>query len=404
MSIVRCFREKGIRRVIKVLYKYKLQIILNKIFILFLRNRPLQNIIMIESHNDFDMNGGTLYDYLIKKHFNNKYKIVWLVKNKINGNHEKATTLPPNVVTVPLYRPSVRKAYYNCIAKFAFFDCYSIEKLNKAQTFVYLGHATRAMKNCRGLIDLPAYIDYIVSSASFNNELMSDIYKADIDKFVVLGFPVTDKLFLKSNEMAKFNDRNTFGKVIMWMPTFRRTSFLDGRNDCDTGTKTGIPMIEDPQQFMELNTRLIKMGIKLIVKFHQAQNMSDITVKNTSNICLLSPEAIKEYGIDTYKLLTQTDALISDYSSISFDYLLLDKPIAYVLGDYHEYKLGFAVENPFDYMPGAYIYNLKDLYAFMERITSGEDMWKEKRNILKNKIHKYQDGKSCERIVDFLRL
>ena len=47
---------------------------------LFIRVR-LKDIIVLESHNDFDSNGGAFYDYLIKNGYNKKYKIVWMLKN-----------------------------------------------------------------------------------------------------------------------------------------------------------------------------------------------------------------------------------------------------------------------------------------------------------------------------------
>ena len=42
---------------------------------------PLLDTIVLESHNDFDSNGGAFYDYLIKKGYNKKYKIVWMLNN-----------------------------------------------------------------------------------------------------------------------------------------------------------------------------------------------------------------------------------------------------------------------------------------------------------------------------------
>ena len=66
----------------------------------------LRNTIIIESHNDFDSNGGALYDYLIENGYNSKYKIVWLLRNS------KPKNLPNNVVGFNLFKPSLIKEYY----------------------------------------------------------------------------------------------------------------------------------------------------------------------------------------------------------------------------------------------------------------------------------------------------
>ena len=55
-----------------------------------------------------------------------------------------------------------------------------------------------------------------------------------------------------------------------------------------------------------------------------------------------------------YHLLSQTDAMISDYSSVYGDYLLTDKPIGFAFNDLEEYKKSRYIPlSPLeDYMPG----------------------------------------------------
>lgn len=359
----------------------------------------MKDIIVIESHNDFDMNGGAFYNYLIDNGYNKKYKIIWLIKNKNRYETES------NVRCVNLLGPSIIRDYYNCVAKYFFFDNTYLKKMRYEQKFVYLGHATRAMKNCRGLVKVSDDMDYIISSSEFNDDLMSDVYEISKSKFITTGFPVTDQLFNKYNELNKLELKYDINqKVVIWMPTFRKSSKEALRNDSSYGTETGLPLIKTIADYNELNSVLNNYNMKLIIKFHPAQDMNDIHVSNTDNIEILSPERVKELRIDTYKLLTQTDALISDYSSISFDYLLLDRPIAYVLSDYEDYKLGFAVDNPKEYMPGEYIYKIEDFKKFLDCVNNGNDIYRKQRNELKDKIHKYQDGKSSGRITEILKL
>ena len=85
---------------------------------------------------------------------------------------------------------------------------------------------------------------------------------------------------------------------------------------------------------------------------------------------------------------------------------IVDKPIAFELGDYKSYKngRGFIVDNPLDFMPGEKINNPNDLYTFIDNVFNGVDKYQEERKNLKNKMHKYVDGNSSERVLDYFEL
>lgn len=63
--------------------------------------------------------------------------------------------------------------------------------------------------------------------------------------------------------------------------------------------------------------------------------------------------------------------MVSDYSSIVYDYLLLNRPVVYLLPDFEEYKnaKGFVFHNISLYMPGEKVYDFKNLLsALMKRL------------------------------------
>lgn len=356
----------------------------------------LQKIIILESPNDFDGNAGALYDYLIKNSYNKTYKIVWLLRNR------RPEKLPPNVYGVPFNRPGLKKAYFNYNARYIMTCNCFLQKKRKEQICIYLGHATRAMKNCRGLVDIPEYVDMVISSSQNNNILMSDIYNCDVRKFQITGMPVNDNFFMDSDELSKIIGSKKFSKIIIWMPTFRKANY---GNRCDTASENlGLPLIANQQDYDNLNCLLSEKDILLLVKFHPNQDMTVLKLKNTMNIRFLSAGDIAAYSVNLYRLLAQTDALISDYSSVSFDYLLLDKPMAYELEDLDSYKLGFAVENYEEYLAGEYLYFIDDLFTFVKNVFAGVDAYSDKRRSLCRKLHKYCDGFSSRRLVNYLKL
>ena len=91
------------------------------------------------------------------------------------------------------------------------------------------------------------------------------------------------------------------------------------------------------------------------------------------------------HRIEIYLLLGSADALITDYSSVFFDYLLLDRPIGFTVDDIERYakKRGFTVppEDMERLMAGPKIKDIQDLIAFLQDVTDGRDNYQEKRRI-----------------------
>ena len=108
MNVLEYVKKNGVKHTLDIIYKYKIDIVVTKILGLFLENKPLQDIIVIESHNDFDSNGGAFYRYLVENGYNQKYKIVWLIKHP----NEIPDKLPYNVECVKEYQPDIKKDYY----------------------------------------------------------------------------------------------------------------------------------------------------------------------------------------------------------------------------------------------------------------------------------------------------
>ena len=105
-----------------------------------------------------------------------------------------------------------------------------------------------------------------------------------------------------------------------------------------------------------------------------------------------------------YSLVGQSDALITDYSSIYFDYLLTQKPIGFVIDDIDSYsdKRGFVVENPEDYMAGEKIKDVSGLKQFIDGILDGKDLWKEKRAEINDLMNPDKSMEYSKNILQFV--
>lgn len=105
-------------------------------------------------------------------------------------------------------------------------------------------------------------------------------------------------------------------------------------------------------------------------------------------------------NINLYSLLNETDALISDYSSVTFDYLNTGKPIGYIIDDMNEYKLGFAFDNITDYMPGELIRSYKELEGFISSLNENTDKYSNDRKKVLDAVNDFQNGNNAKHIAE----
>ena len=380
---------------------YKIDRLILKAILPFVRGKPLQNAIVIESHNDFDCNGGAFYDYLIKNGYNRKYKIVWLLKHP----EKKPTKLPDNVECYPLYAPSVKKDFRICSAKFLLADNVVTRKQREKQLSIYCSHGAGGFKSVKGFSNIGSSVDFALIQSEAYAPIQAEQYGLTDapEKMIYIGYPTHDVLNTPDNSELKKVTEKSYRKVILWMPTFRKGGGFR-RNDSEKTQPLGVPLIETAEDYENLNAFLAQNNLLLIIKIHPMQDLDTLKISDKSNIAVLTGLTVKEKGIDNYRLMRCTDALISDYSGAAYEYLQLDRPICYVLDDMAQYKIGFVVEDIRTLMAGPEIYSLDDLFSFITDVMNDRDSYQEKRRTLRDYIYKYHDTNNCKRLAEFMGL
>ena len=144
----------------------------------------------------------------------------------------------------------------------------------------------------------------------------------------------------------------------------------------------------------------------MLLKLHPAQDVTTLKGINLTNLYLISDDELFKNDVTITELYVVSDALITDYSGLYFDYLLTNKIIGFAIDDFEQYKeqKGFAFENPLDYMAGFKMYNSKDLEEFLLQCINNIDIFKKQRMKLAQEFNVYADGNSSKRIVEFLDL
>jgi len=104
-------------------------------------------------------------------------------------------------------------------------------------------------------------------------------------------------------------------------------------------------------------------------------------------------------------LLPSIDILITDYSSIFYDFIILDKPIIFFPFDIAHYNL---VDRKFygnynEQTPGTKCYSWSAIFIEIKKIFSGKDSFVMERQKMIEQTYKYNDICNCSRIVDVIK-
>ncbi len=275
-------------------------------------------------------------------------------------------------------------------------------KLKKNQQMCQLWHAPGAFKKfgySRNDIEHihPAYRKYTkaIVSADEIAHCYAEAFGITDDKVKATGIPRTDIFFDKEyiekkkeelhKEYPMFKDK----KVILFAPTYRGTPFSNSASyDFD---KLDLDKI-----YEQLGSEYI-----FVFKWHPAiynniqrgiSSMQDISKYNGFYIDLSQYRDIND-------LLLVTDVLITDYSSVIFDYLLVDKPVVYFTYDLEDYESGRGLYYEF----AEYVYGevAKDTDGLINAIKE-DNMMMEKRQEFNRKFMSACDGTATKKTVEWI--
>lgn len=238
-------------------------------------------------------------------------------------------------------------------------------------------------------------LDYVVGFAHTD----ADRYLLDKDdkpmgnhKFLPLGLPRNDKLFSQDYlEKSRAYMDKTYDlkgkKIVLYAPTYRSYSVEDV-------FPFSYEDFEKLDAYLELNDML------MVYRPHYLEEIIPaVYLEGKKNILILDAKV----HVDTQQLLAVTDILITDYSSIYVDFLILNRPIAFIPFDldYFEDQKGLVIDfKKRSHIPGPCINNYTDLVHFLDKVKAEEDEFQLARKEASDFYYDFFDNKSCKRIWD----
>jgi CDP-glycerol glycerophosphotransferase len=385
------------------------QKLVNKFQVYFIRYINLfipknENKIVFASVPDFSDNAKGLWEYIITT---NTFDAVWLIKNKDVMQKLQASG-------VKCFLQGSWEANKALITS-KFIACTHsqfVELKSKKQVLINLWHGMPL--KCMGYLDHSSTekdingfrlaskkSDLFVSTSSLMKYVLASCFNMDARKILVSGQPRNDNLFSPVNKdylSLVLGDKHLqYDKFILYCPTFR-SGF--GRVD-------GKKMTLNAFNFEEYDKAALDATLKahnalLVVKLHPFEEKQYTDLNLPENAILVKSDVFNSNSISLYDILNAFDVLVTDYSSIYFDYLLLNRPIIFVNCDLGEYKnvRGLVFEDYGFWTPGPKTKTFTEFNTQLNLSLENKSYFGNERSLINKLINEHTDNNSSRRVME----
>ncbi|MFT4257003.1 MAG: CDP-glycerol glycerophosphotransferase family protein [Pseudoxanthomonas sp.] len=227
---------------------------------------------------------------------------------------------------------------------------------------------------------------HIISPNKHTTDVQLDSYDVRpvfTGKFSETGYPRID---LTLNATPEFQQelRRRMGlsadkPVVLYAPTWRGTP---------DEVRFDFSRVENDLK------ELGKLGCQVIFRGH---SWLERAINTTAVDCHVVPA-----DIDTNELLSIVDILITDYSSVFFDFIVTGKPILYYIYDLEEYEKERGLYFDMMEMPGHKCRTIDELCGALEGILHKGQTDEDSYRVAREKFSNHDDGNATKRVVDFL--
>lgn len=368
----------------------KVAIFLLNIVYFFIKLFPATNKIVMISRQD---NGTTVDFELLKKEFEKrgKYKIVILAKKLNPGIFNK----------IGYIFHMIRQMYEISTSKVVILDSYcivvSVLKHKKDLKIIQMWHAMGSLKKfglssvnstsalkkkmdvnkkkkLNEVMRMHKNYDYFFVSSESAKKYFAEAFGTSLEKGVVMPLPVVDLLTCdeyKKNIIRQI--KNTYSvmndkKNILYVPTFREE--------------------ENEEKIRDLIESIDYNKYNLIIKLHPLTKLKTFDER-----------VIWDKKYKSRDMMIASDYVITDYSAIVYEAVILNKPIYFYIYDYEEYskKRDFYIDFKKE-LPGKMSSNAKDIIKFINNNDYDLDRIKK----FSSKYIDINNDTSCRRIADFV--
>ena len=366
-------------------------------------------VILFESFGgrNYTCSPKAIYEKMITMDKFNDYTFVWAFKN-IEDHNVKPFK---NLIIIKSGSDDYYK--YCSMAKYWIVNSIMPENIKKKDNQVYVqcwhgtplkrlrydikvnGSSLNSVEEIRYRNDIDAKrFDYFISPSKFCTEKFTSAFNlVNLGKENIIiekGYPRNDRLFSFTNDDVE-DIKNKLGipkdkKIILYAPTFR-----DNQHTSGVGYTYNLGI--------DFDTLMNKINEEYVILFR--------THYFVANSIDLSKYEGFIYDVSRYDdindLYIISDLLITDYSSVFFDYANLKRPMLFYMYDLDDYKNNlrdFYIS--LEELPGPIVEKEEDLLNEINNIDNYDKKYREKYNVFNEKYNYLDDKDSSMRVIEYL--
>lgn len=358
------------------------------------------DLILFESMlgRNYSGNPKAIYEEMVNRGLDQKYRCVWILNDttmEIPGNAQK------------IARGSYKYLKLLSKAKVWVFDTRQASYIvkNPDTTYIMTWHGTplkklaldmddvqmagnKGIENYKATFWLNARRwDYLIAQNKYSEKIFKNCFDFHKD-MLTIGYPRNDILITNNNKEYIDSLKDKYGipkdkKVILYAPTWRDNESI-GKGKYKFNPHINFDYLK----------RNLKKDYVFIIKYHYLI-ASKIDWSRFKGF-------IYDLNVDIQELYLMSDILMTDYSSVMFDYSVLKRPMIFYTYDLDEYydNRGFYF-NFKEEVPGPFVYDYESL---VDLLKNGHDweQYNEKYNAFHKKYNSLDDGKASSKVVDII--
>lgn len=340
-----------------------------------------------------------IFKYLMEHQAYQKYIHIWVVASqKMQKAYSKKFNKYKNVKFI--VKESDDYLHYLAKCKYlinnATFPTYFTKKPNQVYVNTWHGTPLKSMGldikdnllESQNTIRNFLSSDYIISPNQHTTDILKKAFKLEElndDAILEIGYPRIDATLKAQSEtviqkLKKQGLKMTNAPILLCSPTWRGHT-----------VSTPEDNIEEMEEMIEVLNK--KTDYQVLLKVHPF-----IYRKAEGN------KKLKKYLVndtfDTNELLSIVDLLVTDYSSIFFDYLVTNKPIIFYTPDYEDYEENRGFYLPVDSLPGPSVHSIETLVDTVNHQQNILTQYNDNYRAYQQKFANYDDGHVTERVVN----
>lgn len=367
---------------------------------LFTKMPVKKNVIFFESFLGRNVSDSPKYIYqYLQKNYPNKFKNVWVFNPEFMDKPAKS----PNTIFVKRF--GLRYMYYLAVSKYQVINMRQPAWFQKREgtTFLATWHGTPLkrlvfdMENVASANPLYKQVfyhqsrqwDYLITANQYSSDIFEHAFMYPKQQMLPTGYPRNDILNAPDNLSRANHIKEKLRipkdkKVILYAPTWRDDDYFE--------------------------VGKYKFTLKLDIARLKAALSDDCVLILRTHYFIANQLDTSEFGSFVYNESTHddiaelyliSDVLITDYSSVFFDYAILKRPILFYVYDYEEYAdvlRGFYLDMNSE-LPGPLLKTSDEVLNAIKHLDLIKEKYANRYQAFNARFNAWDDGHATERVV-----